>query len=230
MGHCNYQNGDLARNDPIDHMSIENIGLATRHLQYGYTSIWSKKERLKKEIIEINDKISNVINEFQQIIVSSIPSVFRAREDIVETNPEYMPVYVQRHTFAYLFDQINRKLKGIPIPQLLIQKENLHLRKLDGTVIPIETFCLFMGVPLAFGDKAQLEDFKTTSDRLILNEQLVEVVQKYRNWKTKLSQLGIEEYYADIDNLWREIYENGNTLEGKGVCRYCPKHSFLDYF
>jgi hypothetical protein len=227
MGHCDYQNGCLDRVDPKDYQSTENVGLGRQHLQKGYPEIWKKKQQLEKEILVIHNEISDVVDEFQQIISSSIPKEFKIRDS---HPPKYLPYYDDRHTYWYLFEQMNMKLNGNPILQPSFREEKIHLAKPDDTMVSVETFCLFMKLPLAFGDRVQLEEFRKVLDGLILNQQINELVHEYKNLETELSTLGKEDYYTDIDNLWNEIYENGNELQGKGACRNCQKHKLFDYF
>jgi hypothetical protein len=231
MGQCEYQNGSLNRIDPIEYKHYEDIRLGKKHLEIGYPDISKKKTRLQEEIVTLHNQINDTITKFHEIIISSIPSKFKSGENIVsETNPKFLPFYYQRHTFSFLFEHIDKEQNVIPSKLLSLTDRKIHVNTPNGA-IEVPTLCVYIGLrDMALGNESDLEQYLTISNELVKNTKLIELVQKYRKLKTQLEELNIEGYYEDIDNLWNGIYENGDILEGKEVCRYCPKHGFLDYF
>lgn len=233
MGHCEYQNGDLNRIDPIEYKSCKDIGLGKNHLEKGYPNIWNKKEQLVKEILNLNNQISDAINEFHRIINSSFPDKFKAGESIVsEIDTQFLPFYYQRHTFSFLFDQIVLGQDNLSTSKLLSLKDkSIHVNSLKG-VIPLQTFGLYRpidNIEMALGGESDLKEYLSICDDLVTNPQLIGSVKKYRGLKEELVKLNTESYYVDIDNLWKDINEYHRELKGRGECDKCKKPSFLDY-
>ena len=177
------------------------------------------------------DEIDQTIEQYQSVIDSQIPDRFERVSDYDPEKILHEPIHYPNFTYACLFEQINNSLNGIPLSSPTF-RQGRNIRKIKNNRV-INTHTQSFGVEqyyLVDGDRQDLETFNSIFQGLQTNEQLINLVKRYNELQLKLSKTNVDDFYNDIDSLWKDIKENRNILKGKEACDHCPKKSIFDHF
>jgi hypothetical protein len=200
-------------------------------LEKGYPDIWTKKQNLENEVMTIYDEIDQTIKQYESLIDSQIPDKFERMSNYDPQKILRQPLYYPNSAYEGLFQEINKSFDNTPQLTLRFRHDRNIQKIINKRVITtqIESVSVDRYV-LADGDRQDLETFNIIFQGLQANEQLINLVKLYDELQLKLSKINMNDFYNDIDSLWKDIKENRNILKGKEACEHCPKKSIFDHF
>ena len=239
---CEYRDGRLERTNPSEPQLID-IGLARKHLQNGYPDLWKLKGEEEADYIRICDDIANKIESYQNIVLKEVDKEIKIEgggsSALIRRENNYFPERIGFQSFYYkdsllssIFDEVTDRLYGREPDSPNIIEEHIDLRNERNrhTSVPM-MICYYRDRRIAYGNEKQIREMCSRFQKLTSDSIIHEYVKDYYDLVHKLQTIENDhQFYESIKNIWKGMYQNGELLEGQGVCSKCPHKSFLSHF
>jgi hypothetical protein len=77
---------------------------------------------------------------------------------------------------------------------------------------------------IATGSESDIKELKSRVEKsLLLDSNLQQIVQQYNQLKYNLdTNQKRNEFFENIDNLWKKVFFEGESLNKDGMCKLCP--------
>jgi hypothetical protein len=118
---------------------LPDIGLARRHLQFGYPSIWNNKTAAERECTAIIEKIKNIYRQIEDRITTEIEKdIVTIGNRLARTPSYFLPQSVYFQSFYYdnlvpqIFQEIISHSEGNPPKPLIFNYEYIRPRNEEG--------------------------------------------------------------------------------------------------
>ena len=129
----------------------------------------------------------------------------------------------------FLFNEITNRLQRKIIVTPIEYEENIKTKDSKGDKNSVRKHqLLHRGSRLAVGDEHSIKYLLEIFDSCVSKEDIEEIVKNYYDLKNKIdTNTTIDNFYVEIEDMWRKIFQEGEVLLGS--CKLCPKKKFFDY-
>ena len=229
LGDCKYHNGLIQIQKPKE-PEITHIGLARKHLQEGYQDIW----KLKTEAESDSDKLLANLEKVKISFESKVTGEMERETDQTHTKlirKNYLDSLSEIFQSSYYNELISEIFYEIEIRKLGKQPRELYpsfgfakIPYSGGKEEPVYKLSFGKEAPILVAVKEEMSgEIKSRIEKLLLDSELTNMVSKFTELKNSLdTNQKRKEYFKKIDNLYKTIYLDGESLNKKIRCNLCP--------
>jgi hypothetical protein len=229
LGNCIDKNGIVNIQTPNE-PGIEDIGPARSHLQYGYPSYWAllekaiseSKETLRDIQIAIGNFESNIVNEMKRNTEKTGTTLIR-RNTYESSLAELFQACYYDDLVTEIFYEIKIKKEG-KRPRQLVPGFDFLPNEIGERAGSVYKLSLGESVKVLVRVKeADKEDVKLRIEKLLSDPYRNSMVCRYIELKECLDKNNNRiNYFQNIENLYRSVYSEGESLNKTGKCTLCP--------